>query len=123
MLERDCKDLEKRSESLNKTISDLDTVKSTLEREITVLEGKLDALEGDKKTAMEKFVELPQIKPIFDKFFKEWLERLAQRKNDRSERKSVRGTLDYYKSLITSDRQTSPKADRQPHKSKDREDR
>lgn len=123
MLERDCKDLEKRSESLNKTISDLDTVKSTLEREITVLEGKLNALEGDKKTAMEKFVELPQIKPIFDKFFKEWLERLAQRKNDRSERKSVRGTLDYYKSLITSDRQTSPKADRQPHKSKDREDR
>lgn len=80
-----CKDLDRQRESLNKTILGLDRYKTTLERDITVLEGKLDGLEADKKTVMLKFIELPQIKPIFNDFFRRVLESLSQRKKDRAE--------------------------------------
>jgi exonuclease VII small subunit len=87
-LESSCRDLEKRRENLNKTISNLGTAKDTLEREITALEGRLDAVEGDRRNAMERFVELPQVKPIFDRFFKEMLENIAKRQQQQKKRKN-----------------------------------
>jgi chromosome segregation ATPase len=88
-LESSCRDLEKRCESLNKTVFDLGTVKNTLEGEITALEGRLDAVEGDRRNALERFVELPQIKPIFDRFFKEMLENIAKRRQQEKAKKEV----------------------------------
>jgi hypothetical protein len=84
-LESDCKDLEIRRESLNKTVSNLGTIKNTLERDITALEGRLDAVEGDRRNAMERFVEIPQVKPVFDEFFKKMLESIAQRQQQRQQ--------------------------------------
>ena len=73
-------DCQKRVETLSEEVSRLTMIKSTIEDEITVLEGKLNALKRSQVLAMEKFVNSPQVKPIFKEFLKKLLEQVKQKK-------------------------------------------
>ena len=94
-------------QKLSDEILGLNTIKNTLEEKISVLEGKFDVLRADELTVLQNFVKNPTIKPIYDKYCLSITEKINQQKKERAERKSVRGTLDYYKEQIKNERHSS----------------
>lgn len=99
--------LSEERERLSKDISKLKAIESALEKNIAVLEGKRDVLNTDRTTLLERFVGTAKIKPIFEQFCKNATERQEKEKEERTERKSVVGTLEYYKEQIERNRQSS----------------
>lgn len=99
--------LSEEHESLSKSLSKLKTIESTLEKNIAQLEEKRDSLTSDKMSLLQRFVETQKIKPIFEQFCRNAMERQEKAKEERTERKSVLGTLGYYEEQIKQMRQSS----------------
>ena len=106
-LQEEIENLSGTRQKLSDEVLGLETIKNTLEEKINVLEGKFDALRVNDLTVLQNFVNNPTIKPIFDKYCLSVNEKINQQKMERTERKSVRGTLDYYKEQIKNERQSS----------------
>ena len=113
MLQIDIENLTEERERLKEGIIDLETKKSTLEDKIADLEDKLDALKGNKVTIMARFIESTDIKPMFEKFCNDWIERIRRQKEKREEKRMERaergvGTMEEYEKWITQRRQNPP---------------
>lgn len=123
MLQMEVESLSEERESLSKGVSELKAIERALEKSISTLEGKMDALKGDQLTLMQRFVENPKIKPTFDTYCRNMSERATREKDERTERKSVVGSLGYYKEQIEQMRQqrsssfTAEKPQKSHHKS------
>lgn len=104
---------------LSEDVSDLEGYKSTLESKINALEGNMNALEGNDLTVIQNFIKNPTIKPIFDKYCQSVADKIDQRK----ERRSVRGMLDYYREQIKKEREASPLNAEKPPKNRIHGDR
>ena len=109
-LSEEHQNLSETHERLSKDVSQLKVFKGALENNIAVLEGKRDALTVDMMNLMRKFVSKPKIKPIFEKYCQDELERKEREIAERTERKSVVGTLEYYKEQIERKKPSSPTA-------------
>lgn len=125
MLQVDVDSLTEQRERLSESIADLERVQNSIEDNIKALEGKLDTLKGTRETIVMRFLNLPQIKPIFEKFCKDWLEQIQQKKAEREEKRSTIGTLEMYKEQIAKQKQSNPvQTDGKSHRhSKDRGER
>lgn len=99
-VQEEIENLAETHQKLSDEVSGLEVIKNTLEEKINVLEGKFDALRANDLTLLQNFVKNPTIKPIYDKYCLSVTEKINQQKTERTERKSVRGTLDYYKEQI-----------------------
>lgn len=107
-LQEESDSLSEEREKLSKSLSKLKTIENTLEKNIAQLEDRRDGLTADKTILMQRFVEAEKIKPIFEQFCKSTIERQEREKEERTERKSVLGTLGYYEEQIKQMRQSSP---------------
>nr|CRY97554.1 hypothetical protein [uncultured prokaryote] len=106
-LQGEIDNLSKTHQKLSNEVLGLETIKTTLEEKINVLEGKFDVLRANELTVLQNFVNNPTIKPIFEKYCLSVTDKINQQKKERTERKSIRGTLDYYKEQIKNERQSS----------------
>lgn len=97
--------LSEEHERLSKDIPKLKAIENALEKNIAVLEGKRDVLTTDEVNLLQRFVENPKIKPLFEKFCQNAFEQMEKQKEERSERKSVRGTLEHYERQIAQEKE------------------
>lgn len=105
MLDESGRRLSKGLNSLKKDVAGLEADKSTLQGQIKALEGKIDALDSTSTALMQKFVEHPKIKPLFDEYCKAERKKIQERPE---QRKSVRANLSRYQSEAKKQTQTSP---------------
>ena len=124
-LSEECNSLSEERESLSKSLSKLTAIESALEKNIAQFADKRDGLTADKSSLLQRFVETAKIKPIFEQFCKNAIERQEREREERTERKSVVGTLKYYEEQIAQARKNSPftanKDMKSQHRSDDRE--
>ena len=124
-LSEECNSLSEERENLSKSLSKLKAIESALEKNIAQLEDKRDTLTADKSSLLQRFVETAKIKPIFEQFCKNAMERQEMEREERAERKSVVGTLKYYEEQIAQARKNSPftanKDMKSQHRNSDRE--
>ena len=64
---------------LEREVEGLYEEREKLEKEISTLENRLDSLKGDKLNLLQKFVEMPKIKPIFEMFCKQMKKQKEER--------------------------------------------
>lgn len=72
--------LSEERERLIEDIKTLEVRKSTLEDKLNDLQGKIDAIDNNKKLLMTKFVNQPNIKPIFEKYLMSCWEKYQEKK-------------------------------------------
>lgn len=107
--EREADTLKKDVIRLNKDVSGLKADKTTLQTEISNLEAKKNALDGNLAVLVKKFLEHPQIKPLFEKFVQHERDSL---KDYQEKRTSIKKDLSRYQSEVSArDKQRS-----EPHK-------
>lgn len=125
-LEQSNTDLSKSVQNAVKRIESLTDAERTLENDISVLEAKKSVLEADEQVIVNKFLEIPKIKDLFEQFKKICEEKIRRRKekdaelhNKRQEkRESVLGSLEYYKQQIAEERAKNQGRSTFPEKSR-----
>lgn len=125
VLQDDVDSLTEQRERLTESVADLERVQKSIEGDIKALESKLDTLNSSRETIIMRFINLPKIKPIFEKFCKDWLEQIQQQKAEREERRSTIGTLEMYKEQIAKQKTDNPMPtdSKNRHHSKDKGER
>ena len=115
-LERDNDNLSQSVENALERGKELERYHNTLESDINALEAKKGSLEGDKQVMVNKFLEHPKIKPLFDKFQEVYLAEIKKYKEKREEKQAARqekqeSTLhnwEYYEQKLAERRQQRP---------------
>lgn len=85
-LQTEVETLSTERDRLKEDIEGFKAYKSTLEDEIKPLEEAVDSLKGDRLTLMERFINNPKIKPIFDNFCKSIREQINAYRQEQREK-------------------------------------
>lgn len=109
-LQDEISSLTEQRERLVEDVEGIKAYKRTLTDEIKPLEDAVDALKGDRLTLMERFINNPKIKPIFDKFCTSIREQINAHRQEQRE-KFTGMSMSEWKAGINQARANAPGAE------------